>query len=55
MKGINNKWLSFDIFNIVSLGDCLYGLPAKGITPPCHCGILPVDIHITKKMSCVES
>lgn len=46
MKGINNILLSFNIFNIVSLGDSLCGLPVTCRTPLCHCGILPVDINL---------
>lgn len=38
-------------FIIVSLGDCLCRSPVKGRTPPCHCGILSVDINLRKKMS----
>lgn len=52
MKGI---LLSFNIFNIVNLVDHLCELSVKGRTPPCHCGVLPVDINIRKKMSCVVS
>lgn len=54
MKGTNNRWLSFNIFNSVSLGDCLYGLPVKGPTP--HVTVVFfVDTDIRKKVSCVES
>lgn len=51
----NGALLSYNIFSIVSLGDCLCGLPVKGRVPPCHRGVLPIDINITKKMSCVVS
>ena len=48
MKGVNNRLL-FNIFIIVRWGHCLCGLPVQGRIPR-HCGILPVDINIRKKM-----
>lgn len=50
MKRTNNRLLSFNIFSFASLGDCLYGLPVKRRTPPCHCGSLLLDTNIRKKL-----
>lgn len=51
MKGTNIRFLSFNMFNFISLCDCICGLPVQDGTPPSHCGILPEDINFIKKMS----